>query len=385
MGCTYGSAQPAPGSTDLPGAFGAGSEAAFRLGRRPSRTMVGAPHRETTSDLWDLQFDGAPSPDSVPMRRAPAIRTPHGIGLAVQIDRMYEGRFTVRFWGVRGSLPAGGPQFAAVGGNTSCVEVRVGDEVIILDAGSGLFPLGEALERPARATFFFSHYHWDHIQGFPLFRPAYEPENAFVLYGPGPEGVESSLRRQMQAPNFPVPLDALRADLDFRVVEPGRRIRVGDAVVQAAVLNHPQGCLGYRIHCGGASVVYATDNEQLDGGRPNPRLLDLARDAQLLILDAQYTDDEYHGRCGPARGGWGHSTISDACRVAAAAGVEQLALFHHDPSHSDSEVFEMLDEARASFPNVIAACEGQSVDVRATELDVATTRYDLRSGTYDLA
>jgi phosphoribosyl 1,2-cyclic phosphodiesterase len=295
---------------------------------------------------------------------------------------MHDGSFTVRFWGVRGSLPAAGPQFAGVGGNTSCVEVRAGDELIILDAGTGLFPLAESLTRPVRATFLFSHFHWDHIQGFPMFRPAYEPGNAFVLYGPGPGGVESALRRQMQAPHFPVPLDALRADLDFRTIEPGQDIRVGAATVRAAMLNHPQGCLGYRISYGGTSVVYATDNEQLGGGLLNPSLIDVARDAQLLILDAQYTDDEYHGRCGPERHGWGHSTITEACRVATSAGVEQLALFHHDPSHTDDHISANLRKARSRFPNVIAACEGQSVDLRALEEDSVAARYDLRSGTY---
>jgi phosphoribosyl 1,2-cyclic phosphodiesterase len=276
--------------------------------------------------------------------------------------RMQDERFTVRFWGVRGSLPTGGAPYAGVGGNTSCVEVRAGDELIILDAGSGLFPLADGLPRPVRATFLFSHFHWDHIQGFPFFRPFYEPGNSFVLFGPGegPSGVEGALRRQMQAPNFPVSLDALRADLEFRSIRPGEVIRLGAARVECALLNHPQGCLGYRIECGGASVVYATDNEQLDGGRLNPDLIDLARNAGLLILDAQYTDAEYDGRCGPPRRGWGHSTVSEACRVAALAGVEQLALFHHDPSHSDDHLFEMLRQARRLFPQVVLACEGET-------------------------
>jgi phosphoribosyl 1,2-cyclic phosphodiesterase len=298
-------------------------------------------------------------------------------------DHMHDPRFTVRFWGVRGSLPSAGPQYAAVGGNTSCVEVRVGEGRIILDAGTGLFPLAQTLPRPVRATFLFSHFHWDHIQGFPMFRPLYEPGNSFVLYGP--EGAESSLRRQMQAPNFPVPLDALPASLDFRTIEPGEEILLGAATVRAAVLNHPQGCLGYRISCDGASVVYATDNEQFDGGRLNPDLLDLARDAQLLILDAQYTDDEYHGRCGPSRRGWGHTTITEACRVAADAGVEHLALFHHDPSHTDDDVFEMLHEARSHFANVTAACEGETIDVGAIGLESPVMPYGLRLGTYGLA
>lgn len=295
---------------------------------------------------------------------------------------MDDPRFTVRFWGVRGSLPAAGPQHTIVGGNTSCVEVRVGDELIILDAGTGLFPLGQTLQRPVRATFLFSHYHWDHIQGFPMFRPVYEAGNAFVLYGPGSEGAEGSLRRQMQPPNFPVPLDALCASLDFRSIEAGDEIGIGAATVRTAMLNHPQGCLGYRITFNGASLVYATDNEQFGRGRLNPHLLDLAHDAQVLILDAQYTDDEYEGRRGPARCGWGHSTVTEACRVAAEAGVEQLVLFHHDPSHTDDEVFEMQEEARSHFANVSVACEGETLEVRATDTGASAATYSLRTGTY---
>jgi ribonuclease BN (tRNA processing enzyme) len=117
----------------------------------------------------------------------------------------------------------------------------------------------------------------------------------------------------------------------------------------------------------------------------NPHLLELAHDAQVLILDAQYTDDEYEGRCGPARCGWGHSTVTEACRVAAEAGVEQLVLFHHDPSHTDDEVFEMLEEARSHFANVTVACEGQTLPVRAADLGTGAPSYSLRDGTYGLA
>jgi phosphoribosyl 1,2-cyclic phosphodiesterase len=217
-----------------------------------------------------------------------------------------------------------------------------------------------------------------------MFRPVYEAGNTFALYGPGPDGAEGSLRRQMQPPNFPVPLDALGASLDFRSIEAGDEIRIGAASVRAAMLNHPQGCLGYRISFGGASLVYATDNEQFGSDRLNPHLLDLAHDAQVLILDAQYTDDEYEGRRGPARCGWGHSTVTEACRVAAEAGVEQLVLFHHDPSHTDDEMFEMLEEARSHFANVSVACEGQTLEVSATGVG-AGAAYGLRTGTYGLA
>jgi phosphoribosyl 1,2-cyclic phosphodiesterase len=274
-------------------------------------------------------------------------------------------RFTVQFWGVRGSLATCGLDFAEVGGNTSCVEVRVGEEVIILDAGTGLRPLGQTLGHPTRATFFLTHYHWDHIQGFPFFRPAYLPENSFTLYGPGKngDGLEAALRRQMQAPHFPVTLAALQARLDFRSIRAGDAVCVGAARVRAAALNHPQGCLGYRISYGGVSVAYATDTEHVAVGVGDPGTLELARGADVLIYDAQYTDDEYHGRSGPPHQGWGHSTVEEACRLARAAGVRQLVLFHHDPTHDDRFVDELIASARVLFPNVVAAREGLTMDL----------------------
>ena len=271
----------------------------------------------------------------------------------------------VRFWGVRGSVASGGPEFAGVGGNTSCVEVRAGDERIVLDAGTGLRALGQTLSRPVRATFFFSHLHWDHIQGFPFFGPAYVPGNELVLYGPGEGGAELALAlgRQMQPPSFPVPFAAMGARLELRGVAPGDVIQVGAATVRVAGLHHPQGCLGYRIELGGESVVYATDTEPGADGRADPRLMQLADGASLLIHDSQYTADEYEGRAGPSRRGWGHTTVDVACRTAADARVRQLALFHHDPTHDDRFVERIVSHARGIFPNVAAAREGMTVSL----------------------
>jgi phosphoribosyl 1,2-cyclic phosphodiesterase len=269
-------------------------------------------------------------------------------------------RFTVRFWGVRGSLATAGADFVGVGGNTSCVEVRVGAEIIILDAGTGVFPLGQSLGADVRATFLLSHLHWDHIQGFPFFRPAYVAGNAFTLYGPSTDGraLATAFERQMAAPHFPVGLDVLAAHLDFRAIRSGDEIRIGPARVRAAALNHPQGCLGYRISVDDASLVYATDTEPRESGRVDGALLELVRGTDLLIFDAQYTDDEYVGRTGPPRKGWGHSTITEACRVARAGDVRQLALFHHDPTHDDARMDEILRGARTLFLNTITAREG---------------------------
>jgi len=283
--------------------------------------------------------------------------------------------FTVRFWGVRGSVANGSREFAAVGGNTSCVEVRAGEELIILDAGTGLFQLGEALRPPTRATFLISHFHWDHIQGFPLFRPAFQAGNAFTFCarGESAEAVRAVFDRQMQPPYFPVTLAAMQARLAFRSIQPGDEIEVGAVRIKTATLNHPQGCLGYRISLGDVSVVYATDTEHLDSGAIDPDVLALAAGADLLIHDAQYTDDEYVGRCGPCRKGWGHSTIGEACRLARLAGVRQLALFHHDPCHDDRCMAKLQRQARERFPDVVVACEGMRIELPAA-VDVLRAR-----------
>ena len=182
----------------------------------------------------------------------------------------------------------------------------------------------------------FRHLHWDHIQGFPFFRPAYVAGNTFTLYGPGEGGaaaLRASLECQMQPPNFPVTLSAMESRIEFRSIRAGDELCLGPARISAAALNHPQGCLGYRISVGTSTLVYATDTEAVVPGGVDPVVLALARDADLLIHDAQYTEDEYYGTGAPARRGWGHSTITSACRLARAAGVKQLALFHHDPAH----------------------------------------------------
>ena len=276
--------------------------------------------------------------------------------------------FSVRFWGVRGSIGASGPEFATVGGHTSCVEIRAGGQIILLDAGTGLFPLSCTLPKPVNATIFVSHFHWDHIQGFPLFHPAYVAGNSFTLYGPGdgPDGLEACLRRQMQPPHFPVALDALGAELSFRTIRSGDQVRLGDVTVRAAALHHPQGCFGYSIRSQGRRVVYATDTEQL-GGALDPTLVEFARNADLFICDAQYSDEEYRGSVGPCRRGWGHSTVSEASRVARAAGVGRLVLFHHDPAHDDQRILALLSQAREIFPNTVAACEGLVIDLAVGE------------------
>ncbi len=271
---------------------------------------------------------------------------------------------SIRFWGVRGSVPSPGPETAGYGGNTSCVEVRAGSELIILDMGSGLRPLGDALNgTPVKASMFLSHYHWDHIQGLPFFGAAFNPKNSFTIYGPnrGELGVKDLLSGQMVDPYFPVPFDIFGAKMSFRPIESGEAVQVGECRVTARALNHPGGVLAYRIDYNGRSVVYATDNEH--GTATDEVLVEFSRGADCLIFDAMYTPDEYVGTNGFSKTGWGHSTWEEAVKVVQQAGVRKLILFHHEPKRTDEGVDQILELTRAHHPDTIAAREGERIDL----------------------
>ena len=269
---------------------------------------------------------------------------------------------TVRFWGVRGSIPTPGPTTTQIGGNTSCVEVRAGDKLIILDAGTGLRELGNKLvkEMPIAASMFFSHMHWDHIQGFPFFVPALVSGNRFDLYGGKSltSTLAETLSGQMNFPNFPLSLDQMAASMVFHEFSDGQVVDLGDGVaVKALSLNHPNGCYGYRIMHGGRNVTYCTDTEHL--GEMDSNVLELAENTDLFIYDAQYTPEEYTGQKGNvSRVGWGHSTFVEGTRLAQKAGVKKLVLFHHDPAQDDAAILEKERRARALFKDTDAAREG---------------------------
>jgi phosphoribosyl 1,2-cyclic phosphodiesterase len=271
---------------------------------------------------------------------------------------------SVRFWGVRGSIASPGAAMAEVGGNTSCVEVTAGEQRIVLDAGTGLKQLGEALRGPREVTLLLSHLHWDHIQGLPFFSPAWTPGSRLRVLGSRststPEvSLEEALSRQMRAPHFPVGLSAMPARLSFEELGEGASFALGEAQVRAQRVHHPDGVMAYRIEHGGASVVYATDVEP--GTDADDALAALAEGADLLIHDAQYTDDEYEGRSGPSRRGWGHASWQAAVRLAERAGVGRLVLFHHDPGRTDAEVAAIERSAARARPGTIAAREGLEV------------------------
>lgn len=274
-------------------------------------------------------------------------------------------RFEIEFWGVRGSIATPGPTTAIVGGNTSSVEVRCGATRLILDAGTGIRRLGERLlrEQVSDVTLLLSHQHWDHIQGLPFFVPLYLPTTRLAVFGAATEGkhLADVLAQQMSAPVFPVRWDELASRLEVQHVRAGQRFEVGAATVTVAKLNHPGGVLAYRIDYGGRSVVYATDTEHYDC--VDPTLRRLAEGADVLIYDAMYTPEEYRGEAGASKVGWGHSTYEAGAKVAEAAQVGTLLLFHHEPTRTDGAVDELERLARARFPRALAAREGLCLDL----------------------
>ena len=288
----------------------------------------------------------------------------------------------VRFWGVRGSTPTPTLDNFRYGGNTACVEVRTPQgEILILDCGTGLRMLGKKLlvefgQQSIRANMFLSHYHWDHIQGIPFFEPLYNPENHFFFHSFPSQGrsVQEALEGQMSDPYFPVDLSAMRAFRSFTRIDE-TSLSFQDAVVTTIHLNHPQGCLGFRIECGGKVLVYATDNEP---GSPehDQNVRKLAAGADVLIYDTQYTPIEYVS----LRKGWGHSTWREAVNIAQEAQVCQLILFHHDPDHSDTVLDTILGEARKFFPNTVAAWEGLELDLALEEHTKPRDQSERRTG-----
>ncbi|MEW5740617.1 MAG: MBL fold metallo-hydrolase [Myxococcota bacterium] len=266
--------------------------------------------------------------------------------------------FFVRFWGVRGSIPTPGPRTRRYGGNTSCVEVRAGKTLLVFDAGTGLRELGVHLARntdaPITVHLFLSHPHWDHIQGFPFFGPAYQSSTTINVYGPkGDDKHYQLLSGQMSNAYFPVRFSDLGARILARSFK-GDSVDAGDATVHLFNQQHPGGSLGFRVVYGKKSVVFSTDNEldQLladkqraiekpDELRKLPKeLLEPVRNADLLIADAQYTDDDYSTKVG-----WGHPRAHTVVDLAGQAGVKRLALTHHDPMHSDREIDVKVSEA----------------------------------------
>jgi phosphoribosyl 1,2-cyclic phosphodiesterase len=277
-------------------------------------------------------------------------------------------QFEVQFWGVRGSIACPGAETVRYGGNTSCVEMRVGGQRLIFDGGTGLRVLGQSLlkETPIQANMFFTHSHWDHIQGFPFFVPAFIKGNRFNIYGaeaPNGSTIEQRLNDQMLHPNFPVPLQIMGAEMNFQTLKIGEDVHIGDVVVNNALLNHPGEAVGYRVNWDSHAVAYITDTEHFPD-RLDDNVMGLCRDADVMIYDATYTNEEYYSKKS-SKVGWGHSTWQEAVKVAKAANVKRLVIFHHDPLHNDDFMDQIKDDTAQQFPNSLVAWEGLTLDLLA--------------------
>lgn len=273
----------------------------------------------------------------------------------------------IKFWGVRGSIPVPGPSTIGYGGNTTCVEVRTDGEIIILDAGSGIRELGLALEQefgsaPMNLTLLLTHTHWDHIQGLPFFLPAYKAKNSIRVLGyeGARAGLATILAAQMEVPFFPVSWKDLPGTIRIQELKK-MEFSVGKVKVRARFVNHPGICVGYRLTTRDGSIAFLPDNEPFeplklklaarDGVHPQKaraqaavqrsRLVEFLKDTDILILDAQYTDEKYQEHIG-----WGHGALSRVVSLALEARAKKLFLFHHDPGHDDHKIDEMLERAR---------------------------------------
>jgi len=267
----------------------------------------------------------------------------------------------IRFWGVRGTIPVPGPNTIRIGGNTSCVEVNTPDkQLIIIDAGSGIRLLGQKLEQESEGriigNILISHTHWDHIQGFPFFTPVFSRNNRFVLVGQKRVGkrLEQILADQFIESYLPFTYKSLPADLLVKEVGDNERLIIGDStVVQVANLNHPGGCLGFRIENNGRAFAYCSDVGH-NGDDFDQNVLNLARGVDLLIHDSHFGTTAERVKFSH----WGHSTWLEAAQVAVEAGVGCLALFHYSPELTDDQVEQILGQAREIFPRTVLAREG---------------------------
>ncbi len=280
-----------------------------------------------------------------------------------------------RFWGVRGSIPSPGPHTVRHGGNTTCIEVRSSaGMLLVLDAGTGIFPLGQELMRrraagrgPVDANIFVTHSHWDHIHGLPLFTPLFAKDSRVCLHGARDDatgqGIEHVLKSQLRHSYFPVAEDALGAALSYRTLAAGEAYALGDVLVSNVLMNHPVTNFGYRIDCGGKSLFFTGDHEPFVNpclpGAPGhaaaqheierrERAIEQAMaGVDALIVDCSYTVEEY-----PSRQGWGHGTYDAAIALALRVGARALYCTHHEPTRSD-------DELEAVFAEVLARWTGR--------------------------
>ena len=287
----------------------------------------------------------------------------------------------IKFWGTRGSIGVPGVGTVRYGGNTTCVELRADGEIIVLDAGSGIRPLGSTLHRefgakPIKLSLLITHAHWDHIQGLPFFSPVYDKKNEIRVLGYN--GIDTSfseiLAEPMKAPFFPVAMRELSGTVDIKALTK-MEFTIGKVQVRAMFVNHPGVCAGYRLLTSAGSIAFLPDHEPYDflhsargnqmsaeqtkkiGAEERASLIQFLHGSDILILDAQYTDEEYQRHIG-----WGHGSVSSVVSLALDAEVHRLLLFHHDPGHDDQMVEKMVECARE-----LVATSGKPLEVEAAQ------------------
>ena len=300
----------------------------------------------------------------------------------------------VQFWGVRGSIPSAGPTTQKYGGNTSCIEIRADDRLIIVDAGSGIRSLGNHImahdlpKGPIDADIFLTHTHWDHIMGFPFFTPIYVPGTKLRVHGPvsfEDDPLDEVVGGQMKYRYFPINMGELASEIKYDRLQENPEIDLGRGLIlRTKIINHPITTLGYRFEFGGKSVCTCYDTEpyrnlfitdpddpaydaemaeegEIVAAEMNEMLAEFLSGADLLIFDSQYTKEEYETRYV----GWGHSHINAAIETGAKAGVKKLALFHHDPDRTDDELDSFAEKfcGEKDGMEIFFAREGVSVDL----------------------
>lgn len=293
----------------------------------------------------------------------------------------------IRFWGVRGSIPTPGPQTVKYGGNTTCIEIRTDDgQLIILDAGTGIFTLSQSLlkEMPLTANVFITHTHWDHIHGLPFFIPVFVPGNTLRLHGAfdpiSGRGIEQIMDVQLQYSYFPVREAEMKARIEYETLMPEQSVRIGETTVTPTLLNHPVINFGYRVECNGKSLfftgdhephynIYAPDDEGFEEYQAliedkENSIIAAMRGVDVLIADSSYTVEEY-----PAKKGWGHGTFDSSIEMARQAGVRIVYCTHHEPTRHDAALEREFAKVlarhprREGDPEIRLACEGEEIEL----------------------
>ncbi len=270
----------------------------------------------------------------------------------------------IKYYGVRGSIPVSGKEYTKYGGDTTCIVIKEANTNIVIDAGSGIRLFGRDLIKQSGITghkinILFTHYHWDHILGFPFFTPAYIKGNEINLYGETKYNmsVQDVLKKQQQFINFPVELSGMMSKINFYEIKENDEIHLGPFKILTLKINHPGGTLAYRIETKNSSCVVATDYEHFSV--PDNKLIEFAKDTNILIYDSQFTPEEY-----PKYISWGHSTYDEGIKVAQLANVKELHLCHHAPEHDDDFIDNnILKKAKAKYDNVFVINEGWEIEI----------------------